>query len=723
MRAPPPYSIAAPAIASALASAALLLLTPCEASATPLPGWGIDGNPNVDEQWCHGTHRFLHVGDFDGDGATDLLCHNRSTGRKRIDFANQRPGSPLTEIDFLGLWGTDWDRTDGWCTASGESLVVGDYNGDGRDDLLCYVRPGFVDAGRKRIDFADGFGKFYGTNFDTQDYPSADQAWCASAGEKILVGDFNGDGKDDLLCFVSAGYANEGRKRIDFANGSGTFFGTEFDTLDHPGADQTWCTGDGERLHVGDFDGDGRDDLLCHVNGPYAYSGRRRVDLANNEGTFFGANWSSTYDAQAVANWCGSWSDEVEVGDVDADGRDDLICAMWDYGGIDVDHASPTGAFHGTDGDMHDEYWCENHQQFYPGDFDGDGDADLLCHDTLYGDRSVRYANDAGDFFSVCSDGSLQGDGALGAIPIHFVVATNPDDPNISPKRDRLPTATSSHINPLIPGIISQTTDPSEYFRVEVDVMNERTYDEALDPVCDLGDCMLYEYESHVFYDEITDTSCQEVLDYANPPSIWYTAHCDDDAVTLGLDPADCFPNSCGKTTQADALACELRECQDPRINKPGTVTIVIADLCDWDLVAGDVTRTSCDEMTGSFASLTTNSWGEDGFDAVFDYWRMMRGPNTLDILQAQGVEQHELGHIFGLSHHDKCEDSANPMHRTYGGNGCMSFDPNTYRLGGYSAWSQIASHGTDPAQRYGWVNQIDVMIDTAREYKRTSCN
>ncbi|MCX4243453.1 FG-GAP repeat domain-containing protein [Paraliomyxa miuraensis] len=708
-------------MASALANAALLLLTPSTASATPLPGWGIDGNPNVDEQWCHGTNRSLHVGDFDGDGAADLLCHNRSTGRKRIDFANQRPGSPATEIDFLGFWGTDWDHTDGWCTASGETLLVGDYNGDGRDDLLCHVKGGFANPGRKRIDFADGFGKFWGTNFDSQDHPTAAQTWCTHAGEKILVGDFNGDGKDDLLCFVQGGYADEGRKRIDFANPSGTFFGTEFNTEDHPTADQTWCTDDGELLHVGDFDGDGRDDLLCHVKGPYAHSGRRRVDLANNEGTFFGANWSSTYDGQAVASWCGSPSGQVKVGDVDADGRDDLMCMMWDYGGINVDHASASGAFHGTDGDMHAEYWCETYQQFYSGDFDGDGDADALCHDTLYGDRSVRYANDAGDFFSVCSDGSFQGDGTLGVIPIHFVVATNPNDPNISPARDRLPTSTSSHINPLVPGIISQTADPSEYFRVEVDVMNERTYDQALDPVCDGGDCMLYEYESHVFYDEIANTSCDKVREYANPTSIWYTAHCDDDAVTLGLDPAGCFPNSCGKTTFNDAMACEFRECDDPRINKPGTVTIVIADLCDWDMMANDVTRASCDAMKGSFASRSTNSWGEDGFDAVFDYWRMMRGPNTLDIQQAQGVEQHELGHIFGLDHHDKCIEPDNPMHRNYGA--CGTFDPSTYRLGGYSTWTQIAEDATDTSKWYGWVNQIDTMIDTARDYEATSCN
>ena len=33
---------------------------------------------------------------------------------------------------------TDWERNMGWCHHSGAQLRLGDFNGDGRDDMLCH---------------------------------------------------------------------------------------------------------------------------------------------------------------------------------------------------------------------------------------------------------------------------------------------------------------------------------------------------------------------------------------------------------------------------------------------------------------------------------------------------------------------------------------------------------------------------------------------------------
>jgi hypothetical protein len=78
--------------------------------------------------WCRAPGVQLHVGDFNGDGLDDMLCHNTTTGYKWIALA--KAGG--------GFTGTDWQRNMGWCRAPGVQLQVGDFNGDGRDDMLCH---------------------------------------------------------------------------------------------------------------------------------------------------------------------------------------------------------------------------------------------------------------------------------------------------------------------------------------------------------------------------------------------------------------------------------------------------------------------------------------------------------------------------------------------------------------------------------------------------------
>lgn len=706
-----------------LALAALATVCPSSAEAG-LPGWGVDGSPHIDDQWCFGSGRTLLRGDFDGDGMTDILCHNSSTGRKRIDFSG-RDTLVASGLEYRGFWGTDWDYTQSWCIDGGEKLFVGDFNGDGRDDLLCYAN-----AGRKRIDFADSYGRFYGTDFDTQAYPSAAQNWCTNSGESIYVGDYNGDGKDDLLCHVAGGYLHAGRKRIDFANSSGSFWGTEFNSESYPSADQDWCTDAGESLHVGDFNGDGKDDLLCFVGRSYTNEGRRLIDFANSAGTFWGTNFNSQSYGGADQDWCTNFGDDRPmVEDFDGDGKDDLLCANDYYGNLRVDHANSNGTFFGTDGPESWENWCTaSTESYHTGDFDGDGEADVLCHNNSSGYRGIRYANDAGDFYSVCSNGSIKGDGVLDTIPVHFVVVTEPN-PNW-PAHDRFPTSTSTHTNPdpMNPYFIDQSLDPSAFFRAEIDLMNARTYDIFFNPVCEPNDndCVVYEYESHAFFDDISDTPCDAVLKYAAPPDYTYAFDCLDH-IPSGYENF-CFPTSPGSSTSSwnNGFAWAIRECEDPRINKPGAMTVVLMDNCKWDDVADAASEASCawdtSRQSFGFGEAGLNSWGNPNFFTAWDIERVFRGIDSMDRRLAQGVEQHEAGHVLGLNHHDKCVDANNPMYR----NGVQdppcapgNYDPDTSRFGGYSYYSKATDGDTDGQ----WVNQVDTMVTAAWSHMEVSCN
>ena len=65
-----------------------------------------------------------------------------------------------------------------------------------------------------------------------------------------------------------------------------------------------WCNHAGAVLFVGDFDGDSRDDILCHDTG----NGNKWVSLATPDGSFEGTTWSVCVD-------CNHFSIVLSIGD------------------------------------------------------------------------------------------------------------------------------------------------------------------------------------------------------------------------------------------------------------------------------------------------------------------------------------------------------------------------------------------------------------------------
>ncbi|WP_411026712.1 FG-GAP repeat domain-containing protein, partial [Salmonella sp. s54395] len=81
--------------------------------------------------------------------------------------------------------------------------------------------------------------------------------WCSHSGASLFIADFNGDGKDDMLCHDSAGH-----KWVALANCQSNFSdGTSWE------AGLAWCYHSTAVLHVGDYNGDKKADMLCHDTG------------------------------------------------------------------------------------------------------------------------------------------------------------------------------------------------------------------------------------------------------------------------------------------------------------------------------------------------------------------------------------------------------------------------------------------------------------------------
>jgi len=165
------------------------------------------------------------VGDFDGDGADDVAAMQEESGKLRVGLST----------------GTRF-KMDKWANHAIPErwgpLIVGDFDGNGADDIAEY------NTHRERwrvyrwVDDAPVRELWY-------DFGVENPNWGAFA-----VGDYNGDGFDDLLSTD----ANTGALIVLFSNGSG-FAPITWQTLPNDGA---W-----ESVQSADFTGDDVDDLAA----------------------------------------------------------------------------------------------------------------------------------------------------------------------------------------------------------------------------------------------------------------------------------------------------------------------------------------------------------------------------------------------------------------------------------------------------------------------------
>jgi hypothetical protein len=166
------------------------------------------------------------VGDFDGDGKTDVLWRD-GQGNLSLTVGNAAGG--LTDVAFNHApVPTDW-----YVNGSG------DFNGDGRGDLLWRHSSGLV---------TDWLGTDDGSFFANNHAISATLVpwqWSIQA-----IGDMNGDGRDDVIWRNDTNLVTDWLGRAD-----GGFTNNHAQSVHSIAADQ-YIKG------TGDFDGDGRDDLL-----------------------------------------------------------------------------------------------------------------------------------------------------------------------------------------------------------------------------------------------------------------------------------------------------------------------------------------------------------------------------------------------------------------------------------------------------------------------------
>ena len=261
-----------------------------------------------------------------------------------------------------------WYKTLNWCLkSSNDKLFTGDFNGDGRYDLLCHG----TRTGHKSVAFANSIGQFNGIPSGKNDL----KEWCFDTKyEELHLGDFNGDNKTDLLCHSTARANIPGYKWISLANRDGVFTGDSWK------GSTKWCTHAGGKLKIGDFDKDNQDDMLC-------YEGTHVWIATISDGDPL----TISYWKDENITWCNQGNGaDIYVGDFNNDSRDDILCH--DNSGNNTVRLAKAGDWFNSDDWSSSSPWCGG-QDFHVGDVNGDGRADMLCHSNVTGQISIVFAN------------------------------------------------------------------------------------------------------------------------------------------------------------------------------------------------------------------------------------------------------------------------------------------------------------------------------------------
>jgi uncharacterized repeat protein (TIGR01451 family) len=267
----------------------------------------------------------IAVGDFNGDGNLDLIVSSSYPASIGLLLGNgDGTFQPAASVFTLN--------------PSPASILVADFDGDGKSDIAFLSSPYASGSGYVTplyVMFGNGDGTFRPPVTST-----------LSSGTSLgLVGDFNGDGKPDLVLL------NGATPGIALGNGDGTF---------QPSISSNFTAASSIMAAV-DLNGDSKLDLV--VGGQ---NNNIIVYLGNGDGTVrSGVSYAATGAAQSIA-----------VSDFNGDGQPDIATVI--YGGqIAIWLGNGDGTLQAAR-----YYGSSVAATLLAGEFNGDGRADLLAAST-----------------------------------------------------------------------------------------------------------------------------------------------------------------------------------------------------------------------------------------------------------------------------------------------------------------------------------------------------
>ncbi len=251
------------------------------------------------------------VADFTGDGILDIVSVNRDSGNISI-----LKGSATNKTGAFGF--TALTAVAVTPSALLESITVTDFDGDGKLDIAIgndLTISGSPTTGSIAVLKGNGTGGF--TAMSGSPFATGPEPWT------VVAGDFNGDGKPDLLS------TNAGSNTVTFLAGTGTSFS----------AGVSFTVGSGPIFAaVGDFNADGKlDAAVLNRN-----TDNVTVLLGNGAGSFSAASGSPFAVGDSPVS--------LAAGDLNGDGKLDLVSTNGNATTMSVLLGTGTGSFQSAPG-------------------------------------------------------------------------------------------------------------------------------------------------------------------------------------------------------------------------------------------------------------------------------------------------------------------------------------------------------------------------------------
>ncbi len=295
-------------------------------------GWSKEWTNNASgliSTWgtINATDKFIPF-DADGDGDEELLC---------VQALNSAPPGVAAKakiLDYNGTtktWSQYWSNNDngsfnkitysGWGVRALDKYIVGDFDGDGKNnELLCIQGDGGYATILKFNVSTNNFDGYW-SNYGNNDLNTTSSVWYIQPQDKFLVGDFNNDGKNNELMCVSNGCW----ELLNFNTASSpknfTMVAVSCTSKISSGSTTLWNIGSGDEFRAGDFDGDGKiQEVLC-TERPTGYTSA----IIKYSGA-----WSTIWSNAGNGN-IGGWgiplltTDKVLAGNLDADSKDEFM--------------------------------------------------------------------------------------------------------------------------------------------------------------------------------------------------------------------------------------------------------------------------------------------------------------------------------------------------------------------------------------------------------------
>jgi len=215
---------------------------------------------------------YMWCGDFNADGRYDFASYSNNT---IYTYTSSSQGDGTYQVGSQSVLTSQFDNLKVW---------IGDFNGDGRTDLISWKNS------KMYTYFSNGNGTYQvvaSPTFNTNQISVS----------AMVVADFNGDGKADLLSNTN------GKLWTYFANGDGTFQQKSFDRTPYPNP---------ATMYVGDFNGDGKADVVSFA------PTQIRLFFSKGDGSYNYVSYTSPFDVYFI-------DDIAKFGDFNGDGKTDII--------------------------------------------------------------------------------------------------------------------------------------------------------------------------------------------------------------------------------------------------------------------------------------------------------------------------------------------------------------------------------------------------------------